>query len=145
MISDRSPIRCLRFAGRRLNIRLWFVAVLVDVVVAAVVSGFAFDRENWLINTFWVWLSIQIVRIRYVILGAIRLLAFQWMGGFGPDKTGFLTALETNNFPAPEAYVLRLMITWAVSGIMRMRTMRRDLRLLQMLGARQGIRLWPAF
>jgi hypothetical protein len=108
-------------------------------------SGFAFDRENWLINTFWVWLSIQIVRIRYVILSAIRLLAFQWMGGFGPDKTGFLTALETNNFPAPEAYVLRLMITWAVSGIMRMRTMRRDLRLLQMLGARQGIRLWPAF
>lgn len=92
-------------AERRLNIRLWFIAVLVDVAVAAVFSYFAFDREDWLISTFWVWLALQVVSVLFVILGAIRLFAVQWMGGFKPAKNGFLTALETNNFPAPEPYV----------------------------------------
>ena len=92
-------------AERRLNTWLWVLAMLVDVAVAAIVAYFVADPGERLSSTFFVWLAIQVVSIAFMFLGVIRLFVIQWVGGFKPAKNGFLTALETNNFPAPDPYV----------------------------------------
>jgi hypothetical protein len=128
-------------AERRLNIQLWFL----DVVVAALIAYFVFDRESWLLNTFRVWLALQILSILFAILGLIRLFALKWAGGFRPAKNGLLTVLESNDFPAPEPYVGSVDDYLANIGNNEDESVKTRMTAAALLGARQGVKSMAGF
>jgi hypothetical protein len=132
-------------AERRLNIQLWFLAMLIDVVIAALIAYFLLERESWLFNTFWVWLGLQILSFVLVILGAIRLLALHWAGGFRPAKNGLLTLLEANDFPAPEPYVGSVDDYLEGVGNNEHETIKTRMTAATLLGARQGVKSMAGF
>jgi hypothetical protein len=95
----------IQSANRRLNVRMWTIAVLLDVVLAGAISYFLSPSDAFWINTFWIWLGLQVASLLLTLLGVLRLFVAKWAGAFKPARDGFMTALETQHFPAPEGVI----------------------------------------
>jgi hypothetical protein len=95
----------IQSANRRLNIRLWLLAILLDVVFAAGISYLMSPPDEFWINTFWIWLALQVASLLLSLLGVLRLFVAKWAGAFRTVRSGFITALETQHFPAPEGVI----------------------------------------
>jgi hypothetical protein len=125
---------------RRLTAKIMGVGLLVDVVVAFAIARFAVGQDDLLLNTAIIWAVMQVAAIALTILGLIRLAVANKLGAFRPAKDGFLTALETNNFPLPGPYentVDSYLESVAENSELEKRT---NLAAATLIGVRLGIR-----
>lgn len=115
------------------------LAILFDMVVAVAVAYFVAEPGDLAITAFWIWLAIQAAALVLGLLTIIRTFALYKMGAFNPARDNFLTALVTNNFPAPQPY--EQSVDYYLTNVVENDELTVETRLAaaSLYGARQGV------